>query len=453
MSRAAASRAWADAGYLALCIAVAGLASLAKGQDANWDLQNYHFYDPWALVHGRLLTFDVVAAQLQTFHNPALDLAFFAMVAADWPPRLIAFVLAVPAGVAAFFLGKIVLLLFPGEASATRATLRTAAFAIGITGAIGWAVLGTTMNEWPIAALTLAAVFIVVRAIAAASWAPVAARSLMAAGFIAGLASGLKLTAATYALAMCVALLFRRPLFQDLRAGVREALWFAFAVLGGLAVSIGWWGWMLWSQFANPVFPYLNQWFRSPWWDAWPVLARAFGPFTLGGWLTFPYDMLWPRPFFVAGSRVSRRAGADPLYARARGGGRLARDLSFFESGAPARAPCNPCGRALVFRGRVLVRRLPAMDGATLDLPLSASARAPDRRADRRVDAAHGSIPRAAGCRDDSCLDRDRHHAVAGLGPRRVSRSMVHGRCRARAGRMRWWSSLPTRRLRISFRS
>jgi hypothetical protein len=291
---------WRDAGLLALCIAVAGFASLAKGQDANWDLQNYHFYDPWALVHGRLLTFDVVAAQLQTFHNPALDVLFFAMVAADWPPRLIAFVLAVPAGVAAFFLGKIILLLLPGEASATRATLRTAAFAIGVTGAIGWAVLGTTMNEWPIAALTLAAIFILVRAIVAKSWAPIAARSLMAAGFIAGLASGLKLTAATYALAMCVALLFRRPLFQNLRAGVREALWFALAVLGGLAVSIGWWCWTLWSQFDNPVFPYLNQWFRSPWWDAWPVLERAFGPFKFKDWLSFPYDMFWPRPFFVA---------------------------------------------------------------------------------------------------------------------------------------------------------
>ena len=331
------------AGFLALCILVAGAASLAKGQDANWDLQNYHFYDPWALVNGRLLSFDVVAAQLQTFHNPAIDLAFFAMAAADWPPRLIAFMLAVPAGVAAFLLARIVVLLFPGEDSAPRATLRIAAFAIGITGAIGWAVLGTTMNEWPIAALTLAAVYVIVRAIVATPGTRLPAGPLLAAGLIAGIASGLKLTAATYALAMCIALVFRRPPVQGLRDGVREAAWFALAVACGLALSIGWWWWLLWSQFANPVFPYMNQWFRSPWWDAWPVLERAFGPFTFKDWLSFPYDMFRPPPFFV--SEVGYRDARLPtLYTLALVAGAVS--LVAFVASATARQRMRVLTRA-----------------------------------------------------------------------------------------------------------
>ena len=90
-----------------------------NGQDANWDLRNYHFYNAWAFLHGRL-GWDLAPAQMQTFLNPLLDLPFYWMVAADWHPRLIAFVLAVPAGVGAFFLFKILLLLFPavgGEAN------------------------------------------------------------------------------------------------------------------------------------------------------------------------------------------------------------------------------------------------------------------------------------------------------------------------------------------------
>ncbi|HTQ00476.1 MAG TPA: hypothetical protein VMN56_14210 [Casimicrobiaceae bacterium] len=288
-----------DAGLLALCLLVAGLASLAKGQDANWDLQNYHFYDPWALVHGRLLDVDVVAAQLQTFHNPTLDLLFYAMAAHDWPPRLIAFVLAMPAGVAGFLLGKIVLLLFPGPDSASRSTLRIAAFAIGISGAVGWAVLGTTMNEWPIAALALAAIFLVTRTIVARRGGPLPAPPLLAAGCAAGIAAGLKLTAATFVVAMCIALVLRRPLFRSLLCGLREAAWLAAGAALGAAVSIGWWLAALWVHFANPVFPYLNEWFRSPWWDAWPVLARSFGPFTLEDWLSLPYDMFRPKSFFV----------------------------------------------------------------------------------------------------------------------------------------------------------
>src|ERR1700693_950724 len=80
-------------------------------QDANWDLRNYHFYNAWAYVHGRL-GWDLAPAPLQTFLTLPPALPFYWMVAADWPPRLIAFVIALPAGVGAFFLAKILLLLF-----------------------------------------------------------------------------------------------------------------------------------------------------------------------------------------------------------------------------------------------------------------------------------------------------------------------------------------------------
>ena len=31
-----------------------GLFSLALGQDTNWDLYNYHLYNPFALLNGKL---------------------------------------------------------------------------------------------------------------------------------------------------------------------------------------------------------------------------------------------------------------------------------------------------------------------------------------------------------------------------------------------------------------
>ncbi|MCC6195235.1 MAG: hypothetical protein IT518_12265 [Burkholderiales bacterium] len=294
------STAWRDAGFLVLCIAVAGLAAIARGQDANWDLLNYHFYDPWAVVHGRILGHDWVAAQLQTFHNATLDLYFYLLVESGLPPKAVAFALAIPAGFAAFFLWKIVAILFPAGASAAGVVLRIAAFGIGITGAMGWGTLGTTMNEWPIAALVLAALWVLVRALATAGFARLPVRALLIAGFIAGVASGLKLTAATFAVAGCVAFVARRPLFREPLAGIREAFWFAVAVAAGLALAIGWWWSTLWSQFGSPVFPYLNEYFRSPWFNPWPVLERGFGPFTLQGWLLLPYEMFRPSEFFVA---------------------------------------------------------------------------------------------------------------------------------------------------------
>src|SRR2546423_15717846 len=101
-----ATRCLMDAGLLLAAMLLAGAASvLLLRQDVNWNLQNYHFYNGWAFVHGRL-GWDLAPAQIQTFHNPLLDLPFYWMVAADWPPRMISFAMALPAGVGGFFLAR-----------------------------------------------------------------------------------------------------------------------------------------------------------------------------------------------------------------------------------------------------------------------------------------------------------------------------------------------------------
>lgn len=53
--------------------------SLALGQDCNWDLRNYHFYNVHAWLGDRYL-FDIAPAQRQTFLNPLLDLPFYGLV-------------------------------------------------------------------------------------------------------------------------------------------------------------------------------------------------------------------------------------------------------------------------------------------------------------------------------------------------------------------------------------
>src|SRR5690606_20305667 len=106
-----------------------------------------------------------VAAQLQTFHSPIPDIPFYLMVEAGWNPRAIAFALAVPAGVAAFVLLKLLPRLFADLPPRERFAATLIAFVISVTSAMAVATLGTTMNEWPGAALTLAAVWVLVRAL------------------------------------------------------------------------------------------------------------------------------------------------------------------------------------------------------------------------------------------------------------------------------------------------
>jgi hypothetical protein len=286
---------------LAACIAGAAGLSLALGQDANWDLQNYHYYNPWAFVHGqRGYTRDVVAAQLQTYHNPLPDLPFYQMVKERWDPRTIAMVMAIPAGIAAFFLWKLLAVLFAGLPRGERWVAIGAAFAIGITSGIGFGVLGTTMNEWPGAALTVAALYVIAKGLADADGTHLSRGSLVVAGLLCGFATGAKFTFGVFAVGLCAAILLRGPWRREaMRAAFGQAFVFGLAVLAGTLVTAGAWMWSLWTHFRNPVFPYANMWIKSPWWGEYEVLRRLFGPQTLLEWLTFPFALAAPPPFYV----------------------------------------------------------------------------------------------------------------------------------------------------------
>ena len=257
-----------------LCVVAAGARSIALGQDANWDLKNYHWYNAYALLNGRI-AWDVAPAQVQTFLNPLGDLPFWWLVHALPDPRGIAFVMALPAAIGAFFLLRMLTLLFPVGHERGALVWIAAAAAIGLTGAAGQSTLGTTMNEWPSTAFVMAALWLVVRS-------PDSARTQAIAAFLVGCAMGLKLTFAVYAIAFLAACAISawRPR--------RLAASFA-ALVAGFALFGGYWMWVMWREFASPVFPYYNLVFRSPWWEPSAFFDPARGPQTLAQALFLPF--------------------------------------------------------------------------------------------------------------------------------------------------------------------
>src|SRR5215467_3001495 len=46
------------------------------GKDMSWDFRNYHWYIPYAFLHGRM-GFDVAVAHQATYYNPLLDIPFY----------------------------------------------------------------------------------------------------------------------------------------------------------------------------------------------------------------------------------------------------------------------------------------------------------------------------------------------------------------------------------------
>jgi hypothetical protein len=269
-----------DAAALAACLLFAGSASVWLGQDANWDLRNYHYYNAYAFLNGRL-AWDVAPAQLQTYHNPFPDLFFYA-IADRLPARVVAFVMAAPAGLAAFFLWRSADILFRELGRAQRAILAGTALLVGMTGAAGFSVIGSTMNEWPLAALVSAAIFLVLRAFGAAE--RPSATALAMAGLLAGIAAGCKLTYGVFALGLAAGIALSRA---D-RSSLKSALVCAIGVAAGFLLAYGPWALVLWREFGNPVFPYLNGVFKSPFWDAINFTDFRYGPRTALQWLAFP---------------------------------------------------------------------------------------------------------------------------------------------------------------------
>ncbi|MFH0831062.1 MAG: glycosyltransferase family 39 protein, partial [Parcubacteria group bacterium] len=80
---------------LVIAVALIGFGFLAVWlkQDKNWDLYNYHFYNGYAYLNGRL-NWDVQPAQLQTYLNPIIDVPLY-LLATHLSARVTAFVMGV----------------------------------------------------------------------------------------------------------------------------------------------------------------------------------------------------------------------------------------------------------------------------------------------------------------------------------------------------------------------
>ncbi|GAC1423539.1 MAG: hypothetical protein NVSMB6_24760 [Burkholderiaceae bacterium] len=265
---------------LVLC-AIGGTGSILVGQDASGDLRNYHYYNAFALLH-KSPGVDVSAAQMQSYLNPVLDLPYYLLSRAfPYSPRLVAFILGVPAGILAFFGFRIVSRLFNHERHGLFGIL--VALALGLSGSATLSQLGLTTNEIPVGALVVAGLDCLLVAIALDS---VSGRWVtFLSGLLTGLALGGKLTAIPYVIALPVAAVagfgWRRPI-------VNVAFLGAGGILGTM-VTGGYWFVHLIVGYGNPLFPYHNEVFHSAFAANSSYADGRFFPSSTLQWLFYPF--------------------------------------------------------------------------------------------------------------------------------------------------------------------
>lgn len=237
-----------------------GLLALFLGQDANWDLRNYHLYNPFAWLHNRI-DFDMVPAQVANFYNPLLHLPFYWAVM-NFPPMLTGFLLGAVQGLNLPILIGITRSIMDEERRRPPWQHLLAAF-IGLLGAGTLAELGTTFGDNLISIPLLCGLWIILtryrQLLTDRTIKPVLI--VVAAGLLTGLAPGLKQPSAIFAVGWCAAFLTLPVAFKR---RIMLAFCFGIGVLVGIAITGGFWMHELWVHYGNPLFPYFNNVFHSP---------------------------------------------------------------------------------------------------------------------------------------------------------------------------------------------
>jgi hypothetical protein len=278
-------------------ILLAGAAfSLLQGQDANGDQLVAHAHAAWAVLHPAQRVSLAPADWIPgTWNVPWLILALHAPA---WVA--VAYLGAVQA-IAVILVGEIAWALLSHLDGPWRVTLVVLSTAFCVFGAASRVEFGTTFGDLLTGLPILAAVLIAVR-----SRQGLAPRAGIGAGLLLGFALGLKLTNLVYVLAFVLAVLMASP---TLRSRLSTGLWVSSAAAFSSFLTGGYFWIRSYAQLKNPIFPFFNAIWRSPYAPDVNYRDSRFSPDTTTGLLTLPWRMA------IQGTYPSERLGRDLRWA------------------------------------------------------------------------------------------------------------------------------------------
>ena len=251
---------------ISLFVMAAGIFSIFKGQDSNWDLNNYHYYDVWAFLNGRVAV-DLMAADLQTYFNPLIDIPYYEVTKHFGGfPRFCAWLMGAPGGLfyEATYRLALCLLRRPSRSNAWVATFLVATSANALSG------LGSTHDDILVGAIFLWGVVLLLDGLQQrVRVKSTSVLKLALAGLLCGGAVGLKLTHFYLVFGLLIFIVFY---VKSVKEFLIICLYFgAGGVVGAVVVTLPE-GLDVYRRFGNPLFPMMNDIFHSPWFP--PVAER-----------------------------------------------------------------------------------------------------------------------------------------------------------------------------------
>lgn len=235
------------------------LWNYVAGKDMNWDFMNYHFYGAASIVDGRLSQ-DYFAASIQSYLNPLPYVPQFLMMRMGWHSLLVGSVLTALHTLNLVLIWKITRLFIPADCKWSDGFyVLLMATALAFASPVHLTELGTSFADILTSLPILLGLYILLQNSANPTF-----KQAAWAGLLFGLATGAKLTNGTLGLAglILAAWLFYQS--GGFRHAVRGGFVFGAVAGGGLLLTHGYWSYLLWQEFGNPVFPLFNKLFQSP---------------------------------------------------------------------------------------------------------------------------------------------------------------------------------------------
>lgn len=274
--------------FLAGAVAASALYAVWLGKSSGWDFRNYHWYDAYAFLNGRL-GYDLAVAHHATYYNPLLDVPFFVLATAgtSWFAILVLGAVQGLNIVPLYLMARSALVQpipLPGKAAPAVLALLCA------TGSTAVSMVGKTTYDNVASVLVLSGLAaIVIHRDALAREERGFWPAALGAGMLLGMALGFKLVEAPFAVGGAAAML---ALGGRLPVQAKRLLALALGGLAGALLTGGYWHFTLWQETGNPIFPYFNHIIGSPLATEGSYRDARFIPPTLLDALSVPFRYL-----------------------------------------------------------------------------------------------------------------------------------------------------------------
>ena len=259
--------------------------AVSIGQDLGWDLRNYQYYSVYAWLHNRI-TYHIAPGQRQNWLNPLVYVPHYLLI--QHAPSLIATAIF---GAIAGLNFVLVYLLTRCVVSKGRYGMAVAisllSASVGVADPVFVEVLGGISSDIIISIFVLAGLLALCQSHRPEINSRARSVGYGLCGLFLGMACGLKLTAFVYIVGLTLTLVVLAPVLQF---GHRRFAVYAMGGIFGFLLTGGYWSWFLWDQYSNPIFPYFNSVFQSPWAAPESLRDDRFLPQTVEAAISYPFQ-------------------------------------------------------------------------------------------------------------------------------------------------------------------